>query len=87
MKSLILVYPDPSKYYTLLTDTWSAFVIQEYTSVIDSKNLRNQHSINYVCVFFQDSQWNWAALTKIEYVINMASMNLFFYLADATITL
>ena len=91
MKIPILVYPDPNKPCTLLTDAskydCSAILTQEHAIVFDGKTSRHEHHITYVSGLFNDSQFNWAALTKEAYAIYMAVNKLSFCLTDANITL
>ena len=90
MKSPIIVYPDPSKPYTVFSDAskhvWTAILAQQYTTVHDGKTVSPQLPINYVSWLFEGSPVSWAALTKEIYTIAM-SVKLLFYLVDASITL
>ena len=87
----ILVYPDPSKPYVLFTDAskyaWSCVLTQEYTHLIDDKNVTVLHPISYQSGLFKGSQLNWACLTKEAYAIYMSIKKLDYYLADAEIIL
>ena len=66
---------------------YAAVLTQEQTFVIDGKTFKHEHPITYVSVLLWSSQLNWTTLTKEAYVIYMTVKKLFFYLADAPITL
>ena len=87
----ILVYLDPNKPYVLFTDaskyTWSCVLTQEYTHMIDGKEVMVLHPIMYMSGLFKGSQINWACLTKEAYAIYMFVKKLAYYLEDADITL
>ena len=59
-EELNLGLSSPNKQYPLFADSskyiWSAVLTQEYTSIIDSKTLKDQHPITYVRGLFQGSQ-------------------------------
>ena len=87
----ILVYPDPSKPYVLLTDAskyaWSCILTQEYTHEIDGKTVKILHPISYQSGLFKGSQLNWACLTKEAYAIYLSIKKPDYYLVDADIIL
>ena len=87
----ILLYPDPNKPYVLFTDAskyaWSCVLTQEYTHIIDDKEVKVLHPITYMSGLFKGSQINWACLTKEAYAIYMSVKKLAYYLEDADITL
>ena len=60
---------------------------QEHNTSIDGKVVSHQHPITYISGLFQVSELNWAALTKMAYVIYMSVNKLSFYLAGVSITL
>ena len=72
----ILLYPDPNKPYVLFTDAskyaWSCVLTQEYTHMINGKEVKVLHPIMYMSGFFKGSQINWACLTKEVYAIYMS---------------
>ena len=59
MRSPILVYPDPNKPYTLLTNAsryaWFKVLTQEYNTSRDGKVVIHQHPITCVSGLFQGS--------------------------------
>ena len=79
-EELILVYPDPSKPYVLLTDAskyaWPCVLTQEYIHEMDGKTVKILHPILYQSSLFKGSQLNWACLTKEAYAIYMPLRNL-----------
>ena len=74
----ILKYPDTSKPYTIFTDAskygWAGVLTQEYTSVIDGKEVTTNHPVSFVSGMFHGSQLNWAAMTKEVYAIYMTNL-------------
>ena len=82
----ILVYPDPSIPYVLVTDAskyaWSCVITQEYTHEIDGKTVKILHPIFYQSGLFKGSQLNWAYLTKEAYAIYMSIKKLDYYLIE-----
>ena len=85
----IVVYPDPNHYCTLLRDglkcAWSAVLTQAHTTVIGGKSVIHQHPVTYVNGLFQDSQLNWAVLTKEAYTVYKTVKELSFYLVNVDI--
>ena len=63
-----LKYPDTSKPYTIFTDAikydWAGVLTQEYTTVVDGKEITAKHAVAYVSGLFHGSQLNWDAMTK-----------------------
>ena len=76
----ILRYPDPSKDYTLFTDTskfgYAGVLTQEY----EDNGTTKYHPVCYVSRLFRGSQLNWATLTKEAYAIYMSVRKLTFYI-------
>ena len=76
----ILRYPDPSKDYTLFTNTskfgYAGVLTQEY----EDSGIKKYHPVCYVSGLFRGSQLNWAALTKEAYAIYMSVRKLTFYI-------
>ena len=89
--ALILKYPDPSKPYTLKTDTskysWAGILIQTHISMVNGKEVTMDHPISYVSGLFHGSQLNWAALMKEAYAIYMSVKKSTLYLTGHEITL
>ena len=87
----IMKYPDTSKPYTIFTDAskygWACVLTQEYTSVIDGKEVTTNHPVSFVSGMFCGSQLNWAAMTKEAYAIYMAVKKSTFYLTCQEIRL
>ena len=81
----ILWYPDPSKDYTLFTDTskfgYAGVLTQEY----EDNGIKKYHPVCYVSGLFRGSQLNWAALTKEAYAIYMSVRKLTFYITGHNI--
>ena len=76
----ILRYPDPSKDYTLFTDTskfgYTGVLTQEY----EDSGIKKYHPVCYISGLFRGSQLNWVALTKEAYAIYMSVRKLTFYI-------
>ena len=89
--SPILKYPDPSKPYTLFTDTskhaCACMLTQEYEHKNDGKVFKINHPITFASGLFKGSQLNWAALTKEAFAIYSSIKKLSYYLEDAEIIL
>ena len=81
----ILRYPDPSKDYTLFTDSsmfgYAGVLTQEY----EDNGIKKYHLVCYVSGLFRGSQLNWAALTKEAYAIYMSVRKLTFYITGHNI--
>ena len=90
MTELILTYADPNLPYVLFTDAskyvWACVLTQEKTHLIEEKEVKILHPINYMNGLFCGSQMNWACLTKEAYAIYMPIKKLAYYLEDADIT-
>ena len=54
----MLLYPDPSKDYTLFTDTSTFGYAGVLTQVYENNGIRNYHPVCYVSGLFRGSQLN-----------------------------
>ena len=81
----ILWYPDPSKDYTLFTDTskfgYAGVLTQEY----EDSGIKKYHPVCYMSGLFRGSQLNWAALTKEAYANYMSVRKFTFYITGHNI--
>ena len=91
MTEPILTYPDTNLPYVLFTDgskyAWACVLTQEKTHITEGKEIKILHPITYMSGLFQESQNNWACLTKEAYAIYMSIKKLTYYLEDADVTL
>ena len=76
----ILQYPDPSKDYTLFTNTSKFRYVGVLTQEYEDNGIKKYHPVCYVSGLFRGSQLNWAALTKEAYAIYMFMRKLTFYI-------
>ena len=87
----ILKYPDTSKPYSIFTDAskygWAGVLTQEYTTVVDGKEVTAKHPVAYVSGLFHGSQLNRAAMTKEAYATYMTVKKSTFYITGHDITL
>ena len=87
----ILKYPDTNKPYTIFTDAikygWAGVLTQEYTSVVDGKEVTTNHPVSFVSGMFWGSQLNWAAMVKEAYAIYMMVKKSMFCLTGQEIML
>ena len=86
-----MVYPDPTKPYTLFMDAlkYSWFIVLTQSTLLLLMIIPSYISILLLMIvaYSKEANMNRAALTKEAYAIHVTVKKLTFYLADATITL